>query len=96
MIEISPGLVEEVFQQVCCDYSLRVTPVSERQLLLVAKNYAICLYTEPHRNNLDERYIDILDSAGGIRAVYHLGLFLGTKRPAPSIYGKIPPELAAE
>jgi hypothetical protein len=39
-------------------------------VLLVAKNYAINLFTEPHENNLDKRYIDILDSDSGTTAVY--------------------------
>jgi hypothetical protein len=90
MIEISPAVVEEVFHQVCRDYSLRVTPVSGTDVLLVAKNYAIYFFSEPREKDINSWYIDILDSSGGVRAVYALWLFLAAKRPAPSVYGKIP------
>ncbi len=84
MIEITEGVVEDVFASLCREYGLRVARISPREVLLIAQGYAIYFFTEPNEKDcISIKYLDLSDHPDGMMN-YDLGLFLCAKRSAVS------------
>lgn len=79
-------MVKEVMGPLCREFGLQIVAMNESDVILLARNYAIYIYTEPYEECPFMQYIDI--PARGAMRRYSLPAFMWSKRRGPVTFPK--------